>query len=554
VAKRKHASQASPPPDACLRDIRALGDLAARLFVLDDPFALESETLDRALQILRCSSGLICLVGSDGSGPVVRGPAVGKAVDLASADLLSFTPIHEVVVRDRRSLVLQNPELALGPKFHGWTGMILVPLVGSDRLIGVLLVGQRLDGGDFTPQDEALLATVGNLAAGALEIRLAFTQFRDRMNQRIAHASRELARASHELHRLKAFNEELFESVPIGIVVFDKDFTVTFRNAAADRLWPDDRSVPAAARRTDVAVHDADWEAGLRDVVQMQRLWRAEDVTFSRPGAEPVRMNLAASPLVTTTRSVVGGVLIVEDVTHRRQMERRLATSERLASVGRLAANVAHELNNPLDGILRLVGLARRTAEAATDERVDRYLAEAHKGLMRMVGIVRDLLEYARSTSRTETPSAIADILTDVAASATPAAERVGVRIITACDPGLPPLRSGSLYQVMLNLVKNAVEAMPGGGGDVTVQARCDADALVLEVADSGPGIAPEHLPHVFEPFYTTKSGQGTGLGLAISKDLVEKQGGTLTASNQPGGGAVFTVRIPIAVRGRPDA
>ena len=552
MVKRKQTARPPLPQDECLEGIRAIGDLAARLFLLDDPETLQTETVERATRILRCTSGMICLLGEDG-GAMARGKAVGKAKDLVPADLLAVGPVAEVVFKERRPLVLNDPELTLGRRFRGWTGMAIVPLAGSERLVGILLVGERLDGGGFTDQDEALLATIGTLAAGALEIRLAFTQFRDRMNHRIGQATRELAHASHELHRVKAFNEELFQSVPIGIIVFDREFGVTFRNAAAERLWPQDRSVLAAARRTDLASRDPDWEIGLADVVNMQHLWRAEDVTFARPGAEPVRMNLAASPLVTAGRSVVGGVLIVEDVTQRLQMERRLAASERLAGVGRLAANVAHELNNPLDGIMRLVNLARRTAEPAGDERIARYLAEANKGLMRMVTIVRDLLEYARSTTRVEEPIALQDILAEAAGSAASAAEKAGVRIDVACDPDLPALRSGSLYQVVLNLVKNAVEAMPGGG-EVAVRARCEADALLIEVADSGPGIPDEHLPRIFEPFYTTKGqGKGTGLGLAISKDLVEKHGGTIAAANRPGGGAVFTVRIPIASGGRYD-
>jgi len=108
-------------------------------------------------------------------------------------------------------------------------------------------------------------------------------------------------------------------------------------------------------------------------------------------------------------------------------------------------------------------------------------------------------------------------------------------------------LRSGSLYHVVLNLVKNAVEATPSGGR-VRVAVRSEADALLIEVTDTGPGIPPEVLPRLFEPFYSLKAiGKGTGLGLVISKDLVEKQGGTLTAANRPEGGAVFTVRIPFA-------
>jgi len=221
--------------------------------------------------------------------------------------------------------------------------------------------------------------------------------------------------------------------------------------------------------------------------------------------------------------------------------------SERLAGVGRLAAMVAHEINNPLDGIIRLVNLAGRAGAEGDGERVERYLGEAGKGLQRMVTIVRDLLDFSRSAGGAVEPMPIQDILTEAAQAMAPAAEQGGVEIAVACDGELAALRSGSLYHVVLNLVKNAVEATPSGGR-VRAAARAQGDALVIEVADTGPGIPPESVPRLFEPFYSLKAvGKGTGLGLVISKDLVEKQGGTLTAANRPEGGAVFTVRIPMA-------
>jgi signal transduction histidine kinase len=228
-------------------------------------------------------------------------------------------------------------------------------------------------------------------------------------------------------------------------------------------------------------------------------------------------------------------------------MERRLAVSERLAGVGRLAAVVAHEINNPLDGIIRLVNLSRRVGAETGDARVEKYLAEAHKGLMRMTMIVRDLLEFSRSASGSVEPMAIGDILSEAAHAVAPAAEKAGVAVETRCGEELPPLKSGTLYQVVLNLMKNAIEATPRGGR-VDVRAQCENDHLVIAVTDTGPGIPPDVLPRLFEPFYTLKAtGEGTGLGLVISQDLIEKQGGTVVAANRPQGGAVFTVRIPLA-------
>jgi PAS domain S-box-containing protein len=377
---------------------------------------------------------------------------------------------------------------------------------------------------------------------------LALSTFRQEMGRRMTEAMAELTRATAELQRIRTFNEELFHSAPVGIIVFDREFRVTFRNSAAERLWPDDRSIPRGARRTDIAQRDPDWEGALRDVVNMQRTWRAEEVTFGRPGREDVRVNLSCSPLFSQKQAVVGGVLIVEDVTQRVQMEKRLEVSERLAGVGRLAAVVAHEINNPLDGVIRLVNLARRAGADQGDGSIEKYLAEAHKGLARMTMIVRDLLDFSRSASGSVDPMPIRDILTEAAQSLAPAAEQAGVTVDVACDAEVPALKSGTLYQVVLNLVKNAIEATPKGGR-IEARARCEGGSLLVEVADSGPGIPPEALGRLFEPFYTLKAGgKGTGLGLVISKDLIEKQGGAITAANRIGAsGAVFTVRIPMA-------
>jgi signal transduction histidine kinase len=242
----------------------------------------------------------------------------------------------------------------------------------------------------------------------------------------------------------------------------------------------------------------------------------------------------------------VGGVLIVEDVTQRALMERSLAVSERLAGVGRLAAMVAHEINNPLDGIMRLVNLARRAEAENEDPRADKYLAEADKGLLRLAAIVRDLLAFSQSATQVVEPMPIRDLLAEAAEAMQPAAEKAAVRIDVSCADDVPPVKSSTLYHVVLNLVKNAVEAMPDGGR-VTVSARAEPQGLVVEVADTGSGIPPESLAKIFEPFYSHKAkGKGTGLGLVISKDLVEKQGGTLEAANRPEGGALFTVRVPL--------
>ena len=546
MEKSKQPSRDLPASPDRAGGLWLLADLARGLAALDDPDTLQKGALDHALRMFRCRSGAVFLWEGD-EGRVRRGPVAGKARDVDLEELLESENVRAVVLQERRPLVWADPAAALGGSVKEWHGLAVIPIAGSRDVLGLFVLGDLAAGDAFTPSDAALMAALGNMVAVVLETSLKHAAFRLEMGRRMTEAVSELSHASAELARLKTFNEELFESVPVGIIVFDREFRVTFRNLAAERLWPQDRSILAAARRTDVARHDPDWEVGLKDVVNMQRPWLAEGVARERPGQEPLRLSLSCSPLLSGKRTVAGGVLVVEDVTQRVRMERRLAVSERLAGVGRLAAMVAHEINNPLDGIIRLVNLARRVGGETPDAQIEKYLDEAHRGLMRMVAIVRDLLEFSRSASGAVEPLPIPQILSEAVHNLTPAAEKAGVAIDVACGADMPLLRSGTLFQVVLNLVKNAVEASPQGGR-VRVAARCESDALLIEVADSGPGIPPEVLPRLFEPFYSLKAtGKGTGLGLVISKDLVEKQGGTITAANRPEGGAVFTVKIPLA-------
>jgi signal transduction histidine kinase len=550
VANPQQPAPLPPVSPEHLKGLWLLADLAEQLVTLDDPKALQAELLEHALQMFECSSGAICLWDRE-AGRLKLGATIGHIAGLRAEEILQAEQVLATVMSKRRPLVLEEGGQSIGLGPAAWHGMAVIPISGSQDVLGLMVIGDRPEEGPgFSEADGALMMVLGGVAAVAMETHLEFAGFRQDMARRMTQAMAELTRAAAELHRLKTFNEELFDSAPVGIIVFDRELRVTFRNAAADRLWPDDRSIAAGARRTDVGQRDPEWEAGLRDVIHMQRPWMIEDVTFSRAGHEPMRVSLACSPLLSAGGSVAGGVLIVEDVTLRARMEQRLAVSERLAGVGRLAAMVAHEINNPLDGILRLVNLARRVGAESDDGRIEKYLSEAHKGLMRMVVIVRDLLEFSRTAAGTAEPKSITELCNQAAQALEPAAEKAGVKIAVDCPTDLPPLRSAILHQVVLNLAKNAVEAMPKGGR-VELRARREDDAVVLEVADDGPGIPAEALAMIFEPFYSVKpKGQGTGLGLVICKDLVEKQGGTITVANRPEGGAVFTVRLPLPPAG----
>ena len=232
-------------------------------------------------------------------------------------------------------------------------------------------------------------------------------------------------------------------------------------------------------------------------------------------------------------------LIVVEDVAERAAMERRLVASERLAALGRLAGRIAHELNNPLDGILRYIGLAQRVG----GEQSQAYLENARNGLRRMAGIIHDMLGH--TTGATTSDRAPVDKLLDEAiAVMQPPAQALGVSVVCDMDESASIPAATALFQVFCNIIKNALDAMPKGGMLSIALRQRDRDC-VLEFADTGDGVADADVDRIFEPFYTTKAGQGAGLGLSVCRGILGRMGGTISAANRPGTGAVITVRIP---------
>jgi two-component system, NtrC family, sensor kinase len=229
-----------------------------------------------------------------------------------------------------------------------------------------------------------------------------------------------------------------------------------------------------------------------------------------------------------------------------------LLRTERLATVGRLAAGIAHEVGNPLGAITGYAELARsrlRREGGAVDPEVEDFLSRVAGEARRIDAVVRDLLDFARPADLAVGAVGLGAAVESSVRVAQLQPRCRTVAVATRLPPDLPRVRADErrLSQVIVNLILNAADAM-GGQGRVSIAAWPERDGVVVEVADSGPGIPPEHLPRVFDPFFTTKApGQGTGLGLAISHRIVESFGGELGASNAPGGGAVFRLRLRAA-------
>ncbi|MDY7228460.1 sensor histidine kinase [Hyalangium rubrum] len=219
-----------------------------------------------------------------------------------------------------------------------------------------------------------------------------------------------------------------------------------------------------------------------------------------------------------------------------------LVSAERLATVGKLAAGVAHEVGNPLAGILGYLSLARMKA---TSPELKEYLGHIDHEVHRIDSIVRGLLDLGRPRPATLAPVDMSQVVETCVRLVRAGPELSHVEVDFTLEPGLlARADAGPLSQIVINLLLNAAQAMKGQGR-VRVSTRREGSEALLAVEDTGPGIPPEVMPRLFEPFFTTKEGKGTGLGLAVSLHLTQSMGGRLTAENVQGSGARFTLHLP---------
>jgi PAS domain S-box-containing protein len=255
---------------------------------------------------------------------------------------------------------------------------------------------------------------------------------------------------------------------------------------------------------------------------------------------------VSVSPLTRADGTLLGVLGIARDITAMRKLEQQIRNSEKLASIGKLAAGVAHEINNPLGGILNCLYNFRKGT--LSRDRQEEYLLSMEDGLRRVQKIVRQLLDF----SQQHDPELAVTDLNAIAervlllTSHTAAAAQVTVEKRLAGD--LPPvlLDAHMIEQVLMNLVLNAIQAIRGAG-TVRVVTRTADDRCVIEVEDTGCGIPANLLPRIFDPFFTTKgTGEGTGLGLSVSLGIVERHGGELLVESEVGKGSTFTVLLPL--------
>jgi len=241
-----------------------------------------------------------------------------------------------------------------------------------------------------------------------------------------------------------------------------------------------------------------------------------------------------------------------------RDLKSQLDINEKLAMIGRLASGVAHELNNPLDGVQRYLRMTQEGLREGLDperESLNEYLDRAMSGLSRMTSIVRQLLSFSRNVTIENERENLRSMLTEVVRTLSPSGS--SAPIVDLDNPYLDIQVPRAFFQVFVNLIKNALDAVEtrGARGEVRVGVG-RGDRIEIRVSDNGAGIAPENIQRVFEPFFTTKEvGRGTGLGLPITARIIERFGGAIRMESERGEGTTFIVVLPenAAIAGAPS-
>jgi two-component system nitrogen regulation sensor histidine kinase GlnL len=352
---------------------------------------------------------------------------------------------------------------------------------------------------------------------------------------------------------MQAYYEDLLASLEDGVVVVDQELVVTSLNPAAEELLGISATTARGKPLSSLVGEPSPLIALMHRAFETGRAHAEHEASVSTPQGK-TSVSAIASLLADQQGEAKGGVLVLRDLTHIRELEEQVRRADHLAALGTLVAGMAHEIRNPLMGIRGAAQLLQ--AEPALPPTLKEYTEVIIREVDRLNTLVLGMLSFAKPRPPRLVECNVNQILEEIMALEEPLLSRRGVRIQRIYDPQLPLITADpdQIRQVFLNLICNGAEAMVGGG-ELTLKTayerrspRCfGLSVAVVEVRDQGPGLLPEARQHLFAPFFTTKA-TGTGLGLAICHRIVGDHGGSIEIGDVNNeGGCTVTVLLPLA-------
>lgn len=345
------------------------------------------------------------------------------------------------------------------------------------------------------------------------------------------------------LNRMKGYTENVVESMTDGLISIDRDGRIVTLNRQALQILGSRRGLLEGRRISELL---GEGVGEILDAAQRQGMVREREMDIQKGPEEVIPVSLSAAPLRDEAGEEMGLVLLIKDMRLIRDLQGRVRRSERLASLGRLAAGVAHEIRNPLSSIRGFAQYFVKRFHGQAEE--EGYASIMVKEVDRLNRVVTELLDFAGPKEPRREPNALGDIADHALKLLAPDLAARKVVVVREYEPELPAVLvdRDQISQVFLNLLLNAIESMERGGEiRLTLHREGPPPAVLAVIADTGRGIPADDLDKVFEPFFSRKS-KGTGLGLAIVHQIIESHRGEIRVESLPGRGTTFRMTLPV--------
>ena len=402
-----------------------------------------------------------------------------------------------------------------------------VPCRIREHTVAVLGLGKTVDGDFLSSDDVELVETIAGYVAVALDNAQLYSS---------------LEQKALEIARLKDFSENIVESLNVGVLSVDLEGIVESWNTRMEQLFGVTRQESVGRQLSSLLPEELAREIAARgDQEQITGIYKQR---LQHQG-KSLTLNVSITPLVSKSNERIGRLLLFDDVTQRERMEEQMSQTEKLTSLGLLAAGVAHEVNTPLAVISNYIQmLAKQMPEGDPRQSI---IEKIVKQTFRASEIVNNLLNFSRTGAPETADIDVNRVVEETLSLVAHPLKASHIQVMKQLGEPLPAVRGSAnkLQQVFLNLFLNARDAMPGGGM-LEVRTAAHNGSVEIEVADTGGGIAREHIHRIFDPFFTTKaSGRGTGLGLSVSYGIIKEHAGKIDVRSTPGKGTSFHVEFP---------
>jgi len=407
-----------------------------------------------------------------------------------------------------------------------------VQVGNRQRTIAVIGLGRTLGGDFLSSEDVELLESLASYIGIALQNASLYAQLESKIG---------------EFERLKEFNENIVESVNVGILALDLEGHIESWNAQIEGLTGISREEALGKALGDIFAPELlDALLGFSDEPGVHQLYK---FALTARNGEQRTVNIVLAPLVDRDGASVGRLLLVDDITERTALEGQLAQSDKLSSIGLLAAGVAHEINTPLAVISSYSQMLSKQLKG--DTRLAPVLDKIIQQSFRASEIASGLLNFSRTSTTEFRETDLNQVIHDTLSLLEHQFKKAQITVELHLSESLPAIsgNAGKLQQVFLNLLLNAKEAMPEGG-TLRLTTHCEGNVEAI-VADTGQGIAPEDLKRIYDPFFTTKTmpkpgeRRGTGLGLAVTYGIIQEHTGKIHVDSTVGAGTAFHLEFP---------